>query len=119
MDDQQPIRELLKMTLDGLAEVVGECCDGSEALDAYRLHSPDWVLMDWEMKKMDGLEAARVILKDFPAARLLFVTSHNDRELRRAAGEAGACGFFVKDDLAELGDFIKERSARPDARSDI
>jgi CheY-like chemotaxis protein len=109
VDDQLPMRELLKMTLAGVAEVVGECADGAEALAAYQKYLPDWVLMDWEMKLMDGLEATRRIIKSFPAAQILLVTQYNDKELRRAAHEAGACGFFVKDDLLDLTEFFNNR----------
>ena len=58
VDDSQPMRELIKMTLAGVAEVVGECADGADALDCYEANLPDWVLMDWEMRT-DGLTATR------------------------------------------------------------
>ena len=102
VDDQQPIRELLKMTLDGLAEVVGECCDGSEALDAYRLHSPDWVLMDLMMPQVDGIAATREIKSDYPAAKIIIVTSHESAVMREAAEKAGACAYVLKENLLDL-----------------
>ena len=54
VDDSRQMRELIKMTLAGVAEVVGECADGADALDCYEANRPDWILMDWEMKRMDG-----------------------------------------------------------------
>jgi CheY-like chemotaxis protein len=48
VDDSQPMRELIKMTLAGVAEVVGECADGADALGCYAANRPDWVLMDWK-----------------------------------------------------------------------
>jgi two-component system, NarL family, response regulator LiaR len=59
VDDSQPMRELIKMTLAGVAEIVGECSDGSRALCAYERLRPDWILMDIDMKGMDGARHAR------------------------------------------------------------
>ena len=102
VDDSQPMRELIKMTLAGVAEVVGECEDGADALAAYgRLH-PDWVLMDVEMKGVDGITATRQIMADYPQARTVIVTDYNDDDLRRAAREAGACQYIVKENLLDI-----------------
>jgi DNA-binding NarL/FixJ family response regulator len=105
VDDSQPMRELITMTLAGVAEVVGECADGADALGCYEAHRPDWVLMDWEMKT-DGLTTTRRIIKSYPEARILIVTQHDDAELRDAAIEAGACGCVLKDDLLALSSFL-------------
>ena len=108
VDDSRQMRELIKMTLAGVAEVVGECADGAEALSCYEASRPDWVLMDWEMKT-DGLTATRRIIKAHPEARILIVTQHDEGELRTAAIEAGARGFVLKDDLLVLGSLLKKR----------
>ena len=108
VDDSQPMRELIKMTLAGVAEVVGECADGADALDCYEANRPDWVLMDWEMRT-DGLTATRRIIKAHPQARILIVTNHDDDTLRTAAIEAGARGFVLKDDLLALSSFLEKR----------
>ncbi len=108
VDDSRQMRELIKMTLAGVAEVVGECADGADALGCYEANRPDWVLMDWEMRT-DGLTATRRIVKAHPEARILIVTQHDDEELREAAIEAGARGFVLKDDLLALGSFLQER----------
>ncbi len=108
VDDSRQMRELIKMTLNGVAEVVGECADGADALDCYEENRPDWVLMDWEMKT-DGLTATRRIIKAHPQARILIVTNHDDDGLRDAAIEAGARGFVLKDDLLALGAFLEKR----------
>ena len=108
VDDSRPMRELIKMTLAGVAEVVGECADGADAFGCYEANRPDWVLMDWEMKT-DGLTATRRIIKAHPEARILIVTQHDDAGLRDAAIEAGARGFVLKDDLLALGSFLEKR----------
>ena len=107
VDDREPAR---RMIMRYLCEITGdfcECADGADALESYRAFMPDWVLMDWEMKQMDGLAATRSIIDAFPAARILMLTQYCDKELSRAANEAGACGFFPKDDLLNLSEFLK------------
>jgi|SRR4028119_1093237 len=102
VDDSQPMRELIKMTLSGVAEVVGECADGADALAAYTQLQPDWVLMDVEMKGVDGIAATRQITAADPQARVLMVTDYNDGELRKAAHEAGAVWYIVKENLIDI-----------------
>ena len=109
VDDSEQARLMIRRYLFNLADEVCECDDGAGALAAYRDFMPDWVLMDWEMKQMDGIEATRSIIDAFPTARILMVTQHNDRELRSAANEAGACGFFPKDNLLDLSEFFKNQ----------
>ena len=88
VDVSRQMRELIKMMLAGVAEVVGECADGAEALEAYKQFQPDWVLMDVGMKDVDGITATRHILAADPKARIMIVTDYNEGELRRAALEA-------------------------------
>jgi len=106
VEDNRQTREMIELWLGGLATEIKECEDGAEALNAYRIFSPDWVLMDWEMKRMDGLTATREIVSAFPAARILIVTLHDRSELRAAAEKAGACGFVCKDNLQALNQFL-------------
>jgi DNA-binding NarL/FixJ family response regulator len=106
VDDSQPMRELIKMTLAGVANIVGECSDGSEALAAYERLRPNWVLMDIEMKGMDGIAATKQIISAHPEAKIMIVTDHNDDNLRREAREAGACEYIVKEDLFGILDVL-------------
>ncbi len=106
VDNNRQARTMIKHYLHELADVVAECADGADALDCYEKNRPDWVLMDWEMKQMNGLEATKQIIGKFPEAKILIVTQYNDRELRAAAFEAGVCGFVLKEDLAELRRFL-------------
>ena len=92
------MRELLKLTLAGVAEVVGECSDGREALAEYRRLRPDVV----EMKDLDGIAATRQILAADPQARVVIVTNHDNEDLRRAARQAGAVRYIVKEDLVDI-----------------
>lgn len=107
VDDQEAARRMIMRYLSDLTGEFCECSDGADALATYHAFMPDWVLMDWEMKRMDGLEATRKIIGAFPAARILLVTQYHDGELSRAATEAGACGYFPKDELLDLNEFFK------------
>jgi CheY-like chemotaxis protein len=102
VEDNPEMRRLLKRLLADLAEEVAECDDGSGALEAYRDCQPDWVLMDIEMKRTDGITATRQIRAVFPKAKVLLVTNHDNQRLRQAAGQAGACGYLLKEDLLEV-----------------
>ena len=106
VDDSRDVRELLKVTLAGVAEIVGECGDGGEAAAEYGRLSPDWVLMDIEMKNVDGIKATQQITNEFPEARVVIVTNYDDDILRQAAWEAGACGYVVKENLFELYEIL-------------
>lgn len=106
VDDNKAIRELIKMTLAGVAEVIGECSDGADALAAYEGLRPDWVLMDIGMKNVDGITATRQITAAYPQARVLIVTDYNDDILRRAATDAGASGYVVKENLLDIADIL-------------
>ena len=102
VEDNEAMRQMIKKLVGDLAEAVTECCDGAQALGAYRQHHPDWVLMDIKMKEMDGLAATREIKSAFPQARIIIVTGHVDARLSRAARRAGACAYVNKGNLLEL-----------------
>jgi CheY-like chemotaxis protein len=102
VEDNEPMRDLLKKLVRDLAEDLTECDDGVEALETYQRCHPDWVLMDIKMRGMDGLTATRQIKAAFPKARIIIVTGHDDARLRAAARKAGACGYVHKENLLEL-----------------
>jgi DNA-binding NarL/FixJ family response regulator len=77
--------------------VVAEAVNGEEALEKYREERPDLVLMDLSMPVMDGLQATRAILDEFPDARIVVLTTYaGDEDIHRAL-KAGAMGYLVKD----------------------
>ena len=106
VDDSPRMRGMMRQYLPADAGEIRECEDGIDALACYEKFLPDWVLMDWEMKQMNGLEAAGQIIGKFPEAKIVLVTQYNDGELREAAAEAGICGFVLKENLAELRRFL-------------
>ncbi len=58
--------------------------------------------MDVQMGEVNGIEATRRIVSDHPGAKVVIVTDYDDAALRRAAEEAGACGYVLKEDLLGL-----------------
>jgi CheY-like chemotaxis protein len=107
VEDNAGVRRLLRRAVERLATEILECENGEDAINAYAEQSPDLVLMDIYMPRMDGLIATRQIREFHPAARVLVVTAYEDEELRAAAREAGACGYVLKDRLTELPQFVR------------
>ena len=102
VDDNPGVRRMIARVVSDLADEIRECEDGAEVLAAYQQHHPDVVLMDIEMKGLDGISATRQIIAAFPCARVVMVTGHGDEPLRVAAREAGACGYVLKENLFEV-----------------
>jgi DNA-binding NarL/FixJ family response regulator len=105
VDDQALIRAGFRMILDAEEdmEVVGECADGTQAVDSVRRLKPDVVLMDIRMPEMDGIEATRLIAhrEGDGAPRVLMLTTFDLDEYVYDALRAGASGFLLKDVPAE------------------
>ena len=105
VDDQALIRAGFRMILDAEEdmEVVGECADGTQAVDSVRRLKPDVVLMDIRMPEMDGIEATRLIAGNDGEAgpRVLMLTTFDLDEYVYDALQAGASGFLLKDVRAE------------------
>lgn len=105
-EDNAEMRQTLRMFIGKSCVHIYECSDGGEALELYRRHSPEWVLMDLDMKPVDGLTATKNIIARYPSAKICIVTGFNDNELRNAAFNAGAKGFVTKDNLTKLREIL-------------
>ncbi len=77
-------------------EVIAEADDGSTAVGLALEHRPDIILMDLVMKEMDGIEATRRIMEQWPEAKIIIVTSFLDDEKVYPALEAGATSYMLK-----------------------
>lgn len=82
-------------------EVVAEASDGGPAVDLALELRPDIILMDLVMKEMDGIEATRRIIQEWPEAKIIIVTSFLDDEKVYPALEAGATSYMLKTSKAE------------------
>lgn len=101
VEDNAEMRHALCQLLSDLGEV-NECADGSLAFSAYASQRPDWVLMDIRLGQANGIQLTSEIKAAFPDARIVMVTVYDEEELREAARRAGACGYVLKEDLAEV-----------------
>ena len=104
-DDHQLVRSGLAALLTGSddIEVVGTASNGMEAVELARETTPDVVLMDLVMPGMDGVEATRRLVAEWPQVQVVVLTSFSDQERILAALDAGAVGYLLKDvDPAEL-----------------
>jgi DNA-binding NarL/FixJ family response regulator len=101
VDDQALIRAGFRMIHEAEEdiEVVGECADGTQAIDSVTRLKPDVVLMDIRMPEMDGIEATRRIVErdGDPPVRVLMLTTFDLDEYVYDALRAGASGFLLKD----------------------
>ena len=86
-------------------EVVGQAQDGFEALKLVRDLQPDLIVMDINMPVCDGLEATRLIRTEFPQARIVVLTVHDEDENLFHAIEVGACGYILKN--TSSADFLR------------
>ncbi len=110
VDDQAMLRGALAALLDlePDLQVVGAAGDGEEALRVVAETAPDVCLMDIQMPGMDGIEATRGVRAASPGTRVLIVTTFARPGYLRAALDAGAGGFVVKDAPAEqLADAVR------------
>ena len=82
-------------------EVVAEAGNGEDALRAYRAHRPSVVLMDLRLPGMSGVECTGAILREFPDAAILMLSTHSGEEEIYRAMQAGAQGYIVKSILRE------------------
>jgi two-component system, NarL family, response regulator LiaR len=114
VDDHSVVRQGLRMFLaiDPAFEVVGEASNGAEALDLVAALKPDVVLMDLIMPVMDGVEATRLIRRQYPETEVIALTSVLEDNAVIGAVKAGAIGYLLKDTGAdELLKAIRAASA--------
>jgi DNA-binding NarL/FixJ family response regulator len=103
VDDQQLVREGLRRILhaDEGFEIVADCSDGDEVVDAVARVRPDLIVMDIRMKRVDGVEATRKVRALPDAPPILVLTTFDDDEVLAGALRAGASGFQLKDARGE------------------
>jgi DNA-binding NarL/FixJ family response regulator len=100
VDDHAVVRRGVRSLLESEEgfEITGEATTGREAVDVARRTQPDVVVMDLSLPELNGLDAARQILKDSPRCEILMLTMHHSEELVRDVLQAGARGYVLKSD---------------------
>lgn len=99
VDDQVLYREAVRSLIERWPEfeVVAEASDGAEAVELACELKPDLILLDVRMPKMDGVEAARRILRHVPDTKIVMLTVESDKDHVFEALQNGARGYLLKD----------------------
>ncbi len=100
-DDHTLVLEGFRRLLETQCELLSTVGDGQALVKAVAQQRPDIVILDISMPVMNGIEAARSLKSQFPSVKLLFVTMHADPAYIRAAFQAGASGYILKQSLGD------------------
>src|SRR5947208_397421 len=98
-DDHPVFREGLKLLLEtsGEIKIVGEAENGRQAVQLAKTLRPDVAILDVAMPLLNGLEAARQIVRDLPETRVLILSSYRNEDFLRTSFGNGVAGYVVKD----------------------
>ena len=97
VDDSVITVRRIEATLTELGhKTIASASTGAAAVEAYGRHMPDLVTMDITMPDMDGIEATKRIIAQYPNAQIIMVTSHGQEGMVRSAIKAGAKGYVLK-----------------------
>jgi DNA-binding NarL/FixJ family response regulator len=105
VDDFEPFRRIVSSMVRERTELqlVGEAADGLEAVEQTQKLLPDLILLDIALPRMNGIEAARRILRLAPESKIIFLSQDSSAELAQEALRLGARGYVIKTDAgAEL-----------------
>lgn len=118
VDDSRTVRHIARRILEDAGMRALEAADGADGLEACLTHRPDYVLLDWNMPRMSGLDCLKAIRRELgpDLPRVILCTTENDPEHIVAAIEAGAQEFIMKPfDADILMGKISEASIAPGA----
>ena len=103
VDDHALVRAGIRSLIEGQSgfEVVGEAAQGDEVLGKVMQLQPDVVLMDIAMPGMNGIEATKLLKREFPHIHVVILTMHDDEEFFFTLIREGASGYILKDSEPE------------------
>jgi DNA-binding NarL/FixJ family response regulator len=104
-DDHVMLVQALVPLVQQEFEVVGVAHDGREMLEIARQRHPDVIVTDISMPHLNGIDAARILLKEPNSPRFMFLTMHSDLPLVVEAFKAGASGYVLK--FCGTDEFVK------------
>ena len=117
MDDEEPVRDILRQALEGDGHEVGEAADGQEGLDIYRSCPPDLVMVDIKMPVKDGYEVIKELRQAYPDAKIVAMAGVGEFALDEAKG-VGADRSFLKPFRLEavrrvVGELLEDNCEEP------
>jgi DNA-binding NarL/FixJ family response regulator len=104
-DDHTLFRNGLKLILEDIEniEVIADVANGKELIEVTPVLKPDLIIMDINMPQVNGIEASRMLLQEFPDLKILVVSMYSDEQYYNSVIENGVKGFILKDaDNSEL-----------------
>ena len=110
VDDLDHVRQGLKtlLNLSEDLEIIGEAVNGFEAIGMALSLNPDVILMDYEMPKLDGIEATKIVKNHNPDIQIVMISIHDSLEFKSKAIEAGVAAYENKaTPIDELMDKIR------------
>lgn len=114
VDDHEDMRRTLRNYI-ALSQIepleFTECESGEDAIEQYNKLLPDFVLMDIELKTLNGFEVTEKILKQDPKAKVIIITSYDTPGFRKKAEKIGANAFVSKDKLSDLKTILNLQQA--------
>ena len=102
VDDHEIFRRGLRSLLESRAdwEVCGEATDGQDAVDKAKQLQPDVIVLDITMPRLNGLDAAAVIRKEVPTAKVVILSQHQPALMKQVALTAGAGAYVTKSEVS-------------------
>jgi DNA-binding NarL/FixJ family response regulator len=117
VDDHAIVTDGLKALLEGEEKftIKGEASNGKDALQMLRMLKVDVVLLDVDMPVMNGIDCAKMILRDFPDVRIIMLTMHDEKEMIRLLLDMGVHGYLLKNSSKDelhhaIEDVINDRN---------
>ena len=102
VDDSSEVRDVVISMVHSQPElqVVGEACDGEQAVRKIEALRPDVVLLDLGLPTLNGFEVTRIIRKTSPKSKIVFVSQESSTDVVQEALSLGAHGYVLKSDIA-------------------
>ena len=109
-DDHKIFRQGIKSLImhKGIGDIIAEASNGSELLELLKNLTPDLIIMDISMPEIDGIDAAKIILKENPTQKILALSMYSEEDYYYKIIEVGFKGYIIKDaGIDELENAIK------------
>ena len=100
------MRKVIRENVAKSGDVIFEYSDAENLQSQFEKHQPDWILMDIQMKSINGIKASEELKKQHPEAKIIIVTNFDEPQYRKMAARSGVSGFVLKDSLETIGAII-------------